>query len=79
VAIFLGEAVALALFGGIAGYLAGVRLAQFMSRAVFDSSLQLSSWLLAISLVSALVVALLGSIPPVRRGLLVEPIRGLKG
>nr|WP_318842563.1 ABC transporter permease [Citrifermentans bremense] len=37
-AVFLGETLAIALLGGVIGYLAGDRLAVVVSSAVFDSA-----------------------------------------
>ena len=78
-AIFLGEALLVALFGGVAGYLLGDRLAELISRTVFASSLSAPLWLFPIALGASLLVALLGSILPLRRAFLVEPVKVLKG
>ena len=61
------------------GYLLGGQLAGVISRTVFNSSLASPLWLFPTALVSALVVALAGSVAPLRRALLIEPVRVLKG
>lgn len=78
-AIFMGETLLVSLAGGLAGYLLGDRLAELISRSVFNSTLVSPLWLLPTALVSALVVAVAGSVAPLRRALLVEPVRVLKG
>lgn len=78
-ALFLGETAALALAGGVLGYLGGSQLAGVISRAVFDSPLSSPLWLLPTALVSALAVALAGSLVPLRRALLIKPVTVLKG
>lgn len=78
-AIFMGETFLIALVGGAVGYLLGDRLAELISRTVFASSLSAPLWLLPIALGSSLLVALLGSILPLRRAFLVEPVKVLKG
>ena len=78
-AIFLGEVLIISLCGGVTGYLIGGQLAELISRSVFNSSVASPLWLLPTALASALVVALAGSLAPLRRALLVEPVRVLKG
>ena len=77
-AIFLGETLVVSLAGGVAGYLAGDRLAGFISRAVFHSALRSPAWLLPTAIGSALAVAMLGSVAPLRRAFLVKPVAALK-
>lgn len=78
-AIFMGETLFVALIGGFCGFLAGDRLAELISRSVFDSSLKTPLWLLPIALGVSLLVAALGGILPLRRAFLVEPVKVLKG
>ncbi|HEY6871679.1 MAG TPA: ABC transporter permease [Geobacteraceae bacterium] len=78
-AIFLGEAVIISLAGGLAGYLMGDRLGVLISHTVFNSTISSPIWLFPTAMASALVVALAGSIAPLRRALLIEPVRVLKG
>ena len=78
-AIFIGETLIISLAGGVVGYLIGDQLAQLISRVVFDSTIVSPLWLFPTALISALVVALAGSVAPLRRALLIEPVRVLKG
>lgn len=77
--IFLGEVLCISLLGGVVGYLIGNELAGVISRSVFNSSLVSPLWLFPTALASAFLVAVAGSVAPLRRALLVEPVRVLKG
>jgi putative ABC transport system permease protein len=78
-AIFLGEVLIISVCGGVIGYLIGGQLAGLISRSVFNSSIASPLWLFPTAIVSAFIVALAGSVAPLRRALLVEPVRVLKG
>jgi len=78
-AIFIGETSIISLAGGIAGYLLGGQLAELISRLVFNSHIVSPLWLFPTALLSAFVVALTGSVAPLRRALLIEPVQVLKG
>lgn len=78
-AIFLGETLIISIFGGLLGYLGGDQLAELISRLVFNSTLKSPLWLLPTALLSAFMVALLGSLVPLQRALVNEPVRVLKG
>lgn len=77
--IFMGETLFVALIGGMTGFLLGNRLAQFISRTVFSSSLETPLWLFPIAIGVSLLVAVLGGLLPLRRAFLVEPVKVLKG
>ena len=79
VAIFIGEALIISLAGGVVGYLLGDQLAELISRSVFNSTIASPLWLFPTAIISAFVVALAGSVAPLRRALLIEPVRVLKG
>lgn len=76
--LLLGEIVLLSLLGGCAGYLLGQYLAELVSSRVFGSPLTSQAWLFAAAMISAFLVALLGSLAPLRRALQIEPVRALK-
>lgn len=76
--LLLGEVVLLSLLGGCAGYLLGQYLAGLVSTLVFNSPLTSPAWLFSAAMVSAFLVALLGSLVPLRRALLIEPVRALQ-
>lgn len=77
--IFLGETLIISVAGGIVGYLVGDRLGVLISHTVFNSTVISPLWLFPTAIISALVVALAGSVAPLRRALLIEPVRVLKG
>jgi len=79
VTIFIGEALIISLAGGIVGYLVGDQLAELISRSVFNSTIASPLWLFPTAILSAFAVALAGSVAPLRRALLIEPVRVLKG
>jgi len=78
-AIFIGETLIISVAGGIIGYLLGDQLAEVISRTVFNSTIVSPLWLFPTAIISALLVALTGSVAPLRRALLIEPVRVLKG
>ena len=77
--IFLGETLIISLVGGVIGYLLGDQLAGVISHTVFNSPIASPLWLFPTAIISALVVAFAGSVAPLRRALLIEPVRVLKG
>ncbi|RII25041.1 MAG: ABC transporter permease [Geobacter sp.] len=78
-AIFIGETLIISVAGGVVGYLLGDQLAEIISRTVFNSTISSPLWLFPTAIISAFVVAIAGSVAPLRRALLVEPVRVLKG
>jgi len=78
-AIFLGETLIISVAGGVTGFLLGDQLAGVISRSVFNSTIASPLWLFPTAIGSALAVAVAGSIVPLRRALLIEPVRVLKG
>ncbi|GAC1448908.1 MAG: hypothetical protein PVSMB11_10370 [Desulfuromonadaceae bacterium] len=76
--LLLGEIVLLSLLGGCIGYLLGQYLAELVSTRVFNSSLTSPAWLFSAAMASAFLVALLGSLAPLRRALSIEPARALQ-
>jgi putative ABC transport system permease protein len=78
-AIFLGEILIISFGGGVIGYLIGNQLAELISRSVFNSTILSPFWLFPTAIISAFAVAIAGSLAPLRRALLIEPVRVLKG
>lgn len=76
--LLLGEVILLSLLGGCAGYLLGQYLAELVSSRIFNSSLTSQAWLFTAAMVSAFSVAMLGTLVPLRRALLIEPVRALQ-
>jgi putative ABC transport system permease protein len=78
-AIFIGETLVISIAGGVIGYLLGDQLAEIISRTVFNSTIASPLWLFPTAIISAFVVAIAGSVAPLRRALLIEPVKVLKG
>jgi putative ABC transport system permease protein len=78
-AIFMGETLIISVAGGVIGYLLGDQLAGIISRTVFNSTIVSPLWLFPTAIISAFVVAIAGSVTPLRRALLIEPVVVLKG
>jgi putative ABC transport system permease protein len=78
-AIFVGETLVISVAGGVLGYLLGDQLAGSISRTVFNSTISSPIWLFPTAILSAFVIAIAGSVAPLRRALLIEPVRVLKG
>ncbi len=78
-AIFLLEAAAIGLAGGIAGVGAGALLSQLVARTVFGSPIEFSTLLVPLMLTLSVVVALVGSAFPLRKALTFEPSIVLRG
>ena len=77
--IFCGEAAMLGVLGGLAGYLLGSAIAQFITRTVFSASAEFIPWFAGISLGVSLFLALLGSIGPMISVFKLDPVRSLRG
>jgi putative ABC transport system permease protein len=77
--IFCGEAALLGILGGLAGYLFGSVIAQFITRTVFSASADIILWYAVISLAVSLFLALLGSIGPMISVFKLDPVRSLRG
>ncbi len=78
-AFFLGEQWLLALFGGAAGYAAGIGLAHLLGQQVFGVSPQWRPILLPVVLGMAAAVATLGSLVPLRGMVQLDPAPVLRG
>ena len=77
--IFCGEAALLGILGGLAGYLFGGVIAQFITRTVFSASAEFIPGFAVISLGVSLFLALLGSIGPMISVFKLDPVRSLRG
>jgi putative ABC transport system permease protein len=77
--IFCGEAALLGVFGGLAGYLLGSGIAQFITKTVFSASAVFIPWIGGLSLLVSLFLALLGSIGPMVSVFKLDPVRSLRG
>jgi putative ABC transport system permease protein len=77
--IFCGEAAMLGILGGLAGYLFGSVIAQFITRTVFSASAEFIPWFACISLGVSLFLALMGSLGPMISVFRLDPVRSLRG
>jgi putative ABC transport system permease protein len=77
--IFSGEAIMLGLLGGVAGYLFGSGIAQFITKTVFAASSDFVPWFAGISFAVSLFLALLGSVGPLISVFRLDPVRSLRG
>lgn len=77
--IFCGEAALLGVLGGLAGYLLGSAIAQFITKTVFSASAEFIPWFAGVSLGVSLFLALLGSLGPMVSVFKLDPVRSLRG
>ena len=78
-ALFFTEAALLAIFGGAAGYVGGVVLAQQIGRAIFNSQIAVQPVLFPVILVIAVAVTFAGSAAAIRKAVLFDPVFALRG
>ena len=78
-ALFLGEQLMLAIAGGAIGFLLGVGLARVLGESVFGVPSEPRAILLPVILALAMLVALLGSLFPLRRASHFQPAPILRG
>ncbi len=76
--VFLLEASAIGVLGGVAGYFLGTLLAWRLALAVFGSAVSLHWVILPVCLAAALVVTLAGSALPLGRALRISPSLALR-
>lgn len=79
ITIFLSEAFIIGLVGGLAGYLMSLGVSSYIGHQVFSTAITKRALLLPVSITSALLIAALGSLLPIRRALKVKPALVLKG
>ena len=77
--LFSAEAALLGLVGGVAGYLLGSCIAQFITKSVFSASADFIPWFALVSLGVSLFLALLGSLGPMMSVFRLDPVRSLRG
>lgn len=77
--IFSSEAALLGVIGGVAGYLLGSGIAQFITKTVFAASADFIPWFASVSLGVSLFLALAGSLGPMTSVFRLDPVRSLRG
>jgi putative ABC transport system permease protein len=76
--LFLGEAIVLAAFGGLAGLLLGVGLGQLLHLAVPALPVQLSLFYVVLAESIAVIIGLLAGVLPARRAARLDPVEALR-
>jgi putative ABC transport system permease protein len=79
ISIFVTEGIVIGLAGGILGYLFSIAAADYIGIQVFNTELVQSGMLFPLAIGSAVVIAILGTILPIRRALSIKPAIVLKG
>ncbi len=77
-AMFLLEAFVIGTVGGLAGYAVSIVAAKYIGIQVFGAAISEKGVMFPVALGSALVIAALGSLLPIRRALRVKPVVVLK-
>ncbi|HXY51409.1 MAG TPA: ABC transporter permease [Terriglobales bacterium] len=77
--LFLAESALLAIFGGLAGFLAGSLLAHQIGRSIFDSQIAIQPVLFPVILAIAIIVTFTGSAAAIRRAAHLDPVLTLRG
>lgn len=72
--VFLGEALIMGVLGGILGCGLGYLIAQQISRQIFNAMLAYNSLSLPAAIVIAVLIAVLGSLLPMRKAFAFDPI-----
>lgn len=78
VMLFLAEGLVIGLAGGGLGYLLSLGIADFLGRAVFETGLRQPAMLVLVSLGSAVVISVAGTLLSIRRALRIQPAVVLK-
>ena len=78
-AIFLAEAAIIGTAGGILGYFAGLLLSQYIGMEIFRTVVSLKPEVFVLTILVSILVALAGSMLPIRRALSIEPVMTLRG
>jgi putative ABC transport system permease protein len=77
--MFLGEGIIIAVIGGIFGFLLGILVAQGIGQFVFDSSIGVIWWVVALSIGVSLGIVFIASVIPIKRAMDVDPAIVLRG
>jgi putative ABC transport system permease protein len=73
VTIFVTEGFFIGLLGGILGYIVSIAVSQYIGMHVFNTGLQQKGYLMLIAIGSAILIALAGTVLPIKRALYIKP------
>ena len=73
VTIFLTEGFFIGLLGGILGYIVSIAVSQYIGMHVFHTALEQKGYLMLIAIGSAIIIALAGTVLPIKRALYIKP------
>lgn len=79
VTIFLTEGIIIGVIGGLLGYLLSLGVSQYIGMKVFSTGLEQRAILLPVAIGNAILIAVAGTILPIRRALGIKPGIVLKG
>jgi putative ABC transport system permease protein len=79
VALFFSEAAIIGAIGGLAGFIIGVIISQFIGLSVFNTLINPRYEIIPIVLLISIAVALIASLFPIRKAVKVEPAIVLRG
>ena len=79
VALFFSEAAIIGVMGGLAGFIIGVIISQFIGLSVFNTLITPRYEIIPIVLLISVAVALIASLFPIRKAVKVEPAIVLRG
>ncbi|MGO1945069.1 MAG: ABC transporter permease [Ancrocorticia sp.] len=76
---FIGESVLLGIIGGAVGSAIGIWMADFISMQAFSVRIEVSWWVVPVTLVLSVIIALVGSLGPAKRISKINPVDVLGG
>lgn len=76
---FIGESVLLGIIGGAVGSAVGIWMANFISMEAFAVKISISWWVIPLTLIFSVIIAVVGSLAPARRISRINPVDVLGG
>jgi putative ABC transport system permease protein len=72
--VFLGEALLMGLFGGVLGSILGHLVARQISQQIFADAIHFNPLVLPVAVLMAMLIAILGSLLPLRKAFTFDPV-----
>ncbi len=72
--VFIGEALLMGLFGGLLGSILGHLVAQQISQRIFADAIQFNPLALPVAVLMAMLIAIFGSLLPLRKAFTFDPV-----